>query len=98
MGENGERLREKKMHAIRGSKDLYSRILGGIGKGSEDQPQLQYFNLAMDNVLKGLPDKILLIFESLTDTLNCRTIGYFLTNLINDPSSLKLQSRDQNLI
>jgi hypothetical protein len=27
-----------------------------------------------------------------------RTIGYFLTNLINDPSSLKLQSRDQNLI
>ena len=58
MGENGERLREKKMHAIRGSKDLYSRILGGIGKGSEDQPQLQYFNLAMENVLKGLPDKI----------------------------------------
>jgi hypothetical protein len=39
-----------------------------------------------------------LIFESLTDTLNFRTIGYFLTNLINDPSSLKLQSRDQNLI
>jgi hypothetical protein len=37
-------------------------------------------------------------FESLTDTLNFRTIGYFLTNLINDPSSLKLQSRDQNLI
>jgi hypothetical protein len=32
----------------------------------------------------------------LTDTLNFRTIGYFLTNLINDPSSLKLQSRDQN--
>jgi hypothetical protein len=28
----------------------------------------------------------------LTDTLNFRTIGYFLTNLINDPSSLKLQS------
>ena len=25
-------------------------------------------------------------------------IGYALTNLINDPSSLKLQSRDQNLI
>ena len=43
----------KKMHAMRGSKDLYSRILGGIGKG-----QLQYFNLAMENVLKGLPDKI----------------------------------------
>jgi hypothetical protein len=41
------------MHAMRGSKDLYSRILGGIGKG-----QLQYFNLAMENVLKGLPDKI----------------------------------------
>ena len=36
--------------------------------------------------------------ESLTDTLNFRTVGYFLTNLINDPSSLKLQSRDQNLI
>ena len=35
--------REKKMHAMRGSKDLYSRILGGIGKGSEDQTQLQYF-------------------------------------------------------
>jgi hypothetical protein len=28
---------EKKMHAMRGSKDLYSRILGGIGKGSEGQ-------------------------------------------------------------
>ena len=48
----------KKMHAIRGSKDLYSRILDGIGKGSEDQTQLQYFNLAMENVLKDLPDKI----------------------------------------
>jgi hypothetical protein len=44
--------------AMRGSKDLYSRILGGIGKGSEGQTQLQYFNLAMENVLKGLPDKI----------------------------------------
>ena len=37
--------REKKMHAMCacGSKDLYSRILGGIGKGSEGQTQLQYF-------------------------------------------------------
>jgi hypothetical protein len=35
--------REKKMHAMRGSKDLYSRILGGIGKGSEGQTQLQDF-------------------------------------------------------
>ena len=35
--------REKKMHAMRGSKDLYSRILGGIGKGSEGPTQLQYF-------------------------------------------------------
>jgi hypothetical protein len=35
-----------------------SRILGGIEKGSEGQTQLQYFNLAMENVLKGLPDKI----------------------------------------
>jgi hypothetical protein len=34
---------KKKMHAMRGSKDLYSRILGGIGKGSEGQTQLQYF-------------------------------------------------------
>ena len=35
----------EKMHAMRGtgSKDLYSRILGGIGKGSEGQMQLQYF-------------------------------------------------------
>ena len=35
----------KKMHAMHGtgSKDLYSRILGGIGKGSEGQMQLQYF-------------------------------------------------------
>ena len=57
-GKNGEILREKKMHAMRGSKDLYSRILGGIEKGSEGQTQLQYFNLAMENVLKGLPDKI----------------------------------------
>ena len=32
-GKNGKR--EKKLHAMRGSKDLYSRILGGIGKGSE---------------------------------------------------------------
>jgi hypothetical protein len=31
----------------------------------------------------------------LTDTLNFRTISYFLTNLINDPSSLKLQSPAQ---
>ena len=37
------RLERKKMHAMRGSKDLYSRILGGIGKGSEGQTQLQYF-------------------------------------------------------
>ena len=48
--------------------------------------------------LKSLQNKNILIFESLTDTLNFRTIGYFLTNLINDPSSLKLQSRNQNLI
>jgi hypothetical protein len=33
----------EKMHAMRGSKDLYSRILGGIEKGSEGQTQLQYF-------------------------------------------------------
>jgi len=32
-------------------------------------------------------------FESLTDTLNFRTVCYYLTNLINDLSSLKLQSR-----
>ena len=34
----------EKMHAMRGtgSKDLYSRILGDIGKGSEGQTQLQY--------------------------------------------------------
>ena len=38
---NGEG--EKKMHAMRGSKDLYSRILGGSEKGSEGQTQLQYF-------------------------------------------------------
>jgi hypothetical protein len=37
------RLERKKMHAMRGSKDLYSRILGGIGKESEGQTQLQYF-------------------------------------------------------
>ena len=42
-GKNGERLERKKMHAMRGSKDLHSRILGGIGKGSEGQTQLQYF-------------------------------------------------------
>ena len=42
-GKNGERIERKKMHAMRGSKDLYSRILGGIGKGSEGQTQLQYF-------------------------------------------------------
>ena len=42
-GKNGERPERKKMHAMRGSKDLYSRILDGIGKGSEDQTQLQYF-------------------------------------------------------
>ena len=40
-GKSGER--EKKMHAMRGSKDLYSRILGGSEKGSEGQTQLQYF-------------------------------------------------------
>jgi transposase len=34
------------------------------------------------------------IFESLTDTLNFRTISYFLTNLINDPSSLKRWALD----
>jgi hypothetical protein len=28
----------------------------------------------------------------LTDTLKFRTVGYYLTNLINNPSSLKLQS------
>ena len=33
----------KKMHAMRDSKDLYSRILGGSEKGSEGQTQLQYF-------------------------------------------------------
>ena len=42
-GKNDERLIEKKMHAMRGNKDLYSRIPGGIGKGSEGQTQLQYF-------------------------------------------------------
>ena len=34
---------KKKMHAMRGRKDLDSRMLGGIGKGSEGQTQLQYF-------------------------------------------------------
>jgi hypothetical protein len=43
VGKNGERLEREKMHAMRGSKDLYSRILGVIGKGSEGQTQLQYF-------------------------------------------------------
>jgi hypothetical protein len=32
-----------KMNSMRGRKDLFSRILGGIGKGSEGQTQLQYF-------------------------------------------------------
>jgi hypothetical protein len=42
--DHGEKMvRERKMHAIRGSKDLYSRILGGSEKGSEGQTQLQYF-------------------------------------------------------
>ena len=39
---NGERLERKIMHAMRGRKDLFSRILGGIGKGREGQTQLQY--------------------------------------------------------
>jgi hypothetical protein len=42
-GEKMVRLERKKMHAMRGSKDLYSKIHGGIGKGSEGQTQLQYF-------------------------------------------------------
>ena len=42
-GEGNCETREKKMLAMRGSKDLYGRILGGIGKGTEDQTQLQYF-------------------------------------------------------
>jgi hypothetical protein len=50
-----------------------------------------------DEKLCGNKQK-LLIFESLTDTLNFRTVCYYLINLINDPSSLKLQSRDQHLI
>jgi hypothetical protein len=33
-------VREKKMHAMRGSKYLYSRILGGSEKGSEGRPLL----------------------------------------------------------
>jgi hypothetical protein len=36
--------------------------------------------------------------QSMREIRLFRTVGYFLTNLINDPSSLKLQSRDQNLI
>ena len=39
----------------------------------------------------------LVIFESLTDTLNCRTACYYMPNLINNPSSLKLQSYDEYL-
>ena len=35
VGKNGERLEREKMHTMRGSKDLNSRILGGIGKGGE---------------------------------------------------------------
>ena len=35
--------REKKMHAMRGSKDLYSRIHGGIGKGSEGSDAIAIF-------------------------------------------------------
>jgi hypothetical protein len=37
----------KKMHAMRGSKDLYSRILGGSEKGSEGQTQLQYVGICL---------------------------------------------------
>ena len=55
-GKNGER--EKKCMPCVVSKDLYSRILGGSEKGSEGQTQCNIFNLAMENVLKGLPDKI----------------------------------------
>ena len=40
---NCERLERKIMDAMRGRKDLFSRIIGGIGKGSEGQTQLQYF-------------------------------------------------------
>jgi hypothetical protein len=47
IADHGEKMardsERKKMYAMRGSKDLYSRILGGIGKGSEGQTQLQYF-------------------------------------------------------
>jgi hypothetical protein len=34
----------------------------------------------------------------LTDTLNFRTVCYFLANLINDPSSLKLQSKYHQIL
>ena len=33
----------EKMHAMRGSKDLYSRIHGGIGKGSEGSDAIAIF-------------------------------------------------------
>jgi hypothetical protein len=44
-----------------------------------------------DEKLCGNKQK-LLIFESLTDTLNFRTVCYYLTNLINDPSSLSMHN------
>jgi hypothetical protein len=58
-GEKWREIRElKKMHAMRGSKDLYSRILGGGESGVRIRRNCNIFNLAMENVLKGLLDKI----------------------------------------
>jgi hypothetical protein len=40
----------------------------------------------------------MLIIEPLTETINVRVISNYLRNLRNNPSRLKMQSRDQNLI
>jgi hypothetical protein len=68
-------------------------------------PSLEARNIRLVNIITYIIEESKLISENMSPTIidghiefPCYNIYYFLTNLINDPSSLKLQSRDQNLI
>jgi hypothetical protein len=91
MGENGERLERKKMHAMRGSKDLYSRILGGIEK--ENVKDLQAKDNDLKEIIKYLRDQTLPYSQKESRKLLLEAADYILVDGILFHSNLSKSNR-----
>jgi hypothetical protein len=96
MGENGERLERKKMHAMRGSKDLYSRILGGIEK--ENVKDLQAKDNDLKEIIKYLRDQTLPYSQKESRKLLLEAADYILVDGILFHSNLSKSNRRKTKI